>query len=98
MIKSRIQTDKITSPKFTSTLDCIKQTINAGGIRSLFRGLTPTIIRAFPVNAVTFTVVTWTMRLCDGTYFTGTFRQSEKMLQRYMNSVGKPNAWEYSFL
>lgn len=33
------------------------------GLGSLTRGLAPTLLRAFPVNAATFAVVTWTIRL-----------------------------------
>lgn len=65
VIKSIIQVDGITSQKYTGYYDCIKKTVNSQGYLSLYRGLTPTIIRAFPVNAVTFFVVTWTIRLSD---------------------------------
>lgn len=95
MLKSRIQVDGITSTKYTNAYDCLQKTINSGGVSSLFRGLTPTVIRAFPVNAVTFAVVTWTMRLCDGTYFIGVYKQSDRMLHRYVEVIGGLNSWEH---
>uniref|UniRef100_A0A6P7G0P8 Mitochondrial basic amino acids transporter n=1 Tax=Diabrotica virgifera virgifera TaxID=50390 RepID=A0A6P7G0P8_DIAVI len=63
VLKSKIQVD--TSKQFSGVYDCFKQTVNTEGYRSLFRGMTPTLIRAFPVNAVTFFVVTWTMRIAN---------------------------------
>lgn len=98
IIKSRIQIDGITSTKYKNAFDCLQKIVKSGGVSSLFRGLTPTLIRAFPVNAVTFTVVMWTMRLCDGTHFTVTSNKSEKILQKYTEVVGLLNAWEYSLL
>lgn len=37
--------------------------VQTEGYASLFRGLNSAIIRAFPTNAATFAVVTWTYRL-----------------------------------
>ncbi|XP_056646956.1 mitochondrial basic amino acids transporter [Diorhabda sublineata] len=65
VIKSLIQVDGITSQKYTGYYDCMKKTVSSQGYLSLYRGLTPTVIRAFPVNAVTFFVVTWTIRLSE---------------------------------
>ncbi|CAH1154335.1 unnamed protein product [Phaedon cochleariae] len=65
-IKSRIQVDGITSTKYAGAYDCLKKTVKSSGLTSLFRGLTPTLVRAFPVNAVTFAVVTWTVRILQG--------------------------------
>uniref|UniRef100_A0A1B6M8Q4 Mitochondrial basic amino acids transporter n=2 Tax=Graphocephala atropunctata TaxID=36148 RepID=A0A1B6M8Q4_9HEMI len=62
VIKSRYQADM---GKYTSIIDCLKKSIKDEGVVCLTRGLTPTLIRAFPTNAVTFTVVTWIFRLAD---------------------------------
>lgn len=37
------------------------------GLAFLSKGLAPTLLRAFPTNAVTFAVVTWVIRLADFT-------------------------------
>ncbi|CAG9835186.1 unnamed protein product [Diabrotica balteata] len=65
VLKSKIQVDGMTSKQYSGLYDCFKKTVNTEGYRSLYRGMTPTLIRAFPVNAVTFFVVTWTMRIAN---------------------------------
>lgn len=98
MLKSRMQIDGITTTQYTSTYDCLQKTIKSSGVQSLFRGLTPTLIRAFPVNAATFTVVTWTLRICDGTSFETAYQISGRMLHKYTEVVGRLNTWEYLLL
>lgn len=61
VIKSRIQAES--SNRYSGALDCLKKSVRAEGYSCLFRGLNSTILRAFPTNAATFTVVTWTLRL-----------------------------------
>ncbi|ORX57640.1 mitochondrial carrier [Hesseltinella vesiculosa] len=41
---------------FTSIRDCVVRSYRSEGISVFFRGLGPTVLRAFPVNAVTFWV------------------------------------------
>lgn len=66
VIKSRLQFDGMSgTPRYKNSLDCLKQSVKSEGYRFLFRGLPLTLVRAFPVNAATFTVVQWTMRLLD---------------------------------
>ncbi|KAI7880548.1 mitochondrial carrier [Lichtheimia hyalospora FSU 10163] len=43
-------------PPYTSIKDCIIRSYRAEGASVFFRGLVPTIVRGFPVNAVTFYV------------------------------------------
>lgn len=61
VIKSRIQAES--SDRYSGALDCLKKSVRAEGYRCLYRGLNSTILRAFPTNAATFAVVTWTFRL-----------------------------------
>ncbi|XP_050465297.1 mitochondrial basic amino acids transporter-like isoform X1 [Cataglyphis hispanica] len=61
VIKSRIQAES--SNRYSGALDCLKKSVRAEGYRCLYRGLNSTILRAFPTNAATFAVVTWTFRL-----------------------------------
>lgn len=69
VLKSRYQVDGMdSSPKYKNALDCLKKSIAAEGHGFLFRGLAPTLVRAFPVNAACFTVVTWTIRICQGEF------------------------------
>ena len=61
VVKSRMQADS--ERKYSGAMDCFRKSVASEGYGCMFRGLNSTIIRAFPCNAVTFTVVTWTMRL-----------------------------------
>lgn len=61
VIKSRIQAES--TNRYSGALDCLKKSVRAEGYTCLFRGLNSTILRAFPTNAATFAVVTWTFRL-----------------------------------
>jgi len=65
VVKTRLQCDN--SGKYTGVFDCVRKTYAAEGYKAFSRGLTSTVIRAFPTNAATFTVVTWIMRLAAGT-------------------------------
>lgn len=62
VVKTRLQVDP---EKYFSFADCLRKSVQSEGLVCLTRGLTPTLIRAFPTNAVTFTVVTWVFRLAD---------------------------------
>ncbi|KAK0082466.1 hypothetical protein PV325_010349 [Microctonus aethiopoides] len=62
VIKSRLQADK--NSRYVGAIDCLKKSLNEEGVGCLFKGLNSTILRAFPTNAATFTVVNWTIRLC----------------------------------
>lgn len=62
VVKSRYQTDGVTSIlRYTSARDCFWQSSREGW-RVFFIGLSPTVMRAFPVNAVTFVTVTLILR------------------------------------
>lgn len=65
IIKSRIQMDGMNGqPRiYKNAIDCLKRSVAHEGYGFLFKGLAPTLVRAFPVNASCFAVVTWTMRL-----------------------------------
>ncbi|KAL6065096.1 Solute carrier family 25 member 45 [Balamuthia mandrillaris] len=50
VVKTRLQTQQ--SQRYSGIYDCALQTLNRGGLKEFYRGLTPTLLRAFPVNAV----------------------------------------------
>ncbi|KAF7729631.1 hypothetical protein EC973_004004 [Apophysomyces ossiformis] len=60
VIKTRIQSEP---NRYKGFIDCLRHCYKEEGYRIFFRGLTPTILRAFPSNAATFMAYTWTMRL-----------------------------------
>lgn len=61
VIKSRIQAE--TGNRYLGAWDCLRKSVRVEGYTCLFRGLSSTLLRAFPTNAATFAVVTWTFRL-----------------------------------
>ena len=63
VIKSRIQVDGINGPpQYRGMWDCIRKSYQSEGWRVFFKGLNSTLIRAFPVNAATFSTVTYVLR------------------------------------
>lgn len=59
VIKSRLQADGVGGVnKYSGIMDCVRQSVQKEGYRVFTRGLTSTLLRAFPVNATTFATVT----------------------------------------
>ncbi|KAA0711588.1 Mitochondrial basic amino acids transporter [Triplophysa tibetana] len=59
VVKSRLQADGAEGTnKYSGIVDCVRQSWRREGWRFLTRGLTSTLLRAFPVNATTFASVT----------------------------------------
>jgi solute carrier family 25 carnitine/acylcarnitine transporter 20/29 len=61
IIKSRLQSDDLANPKYRGIRDCAVRLYQEGGVRVFWRGLPVVCMRAFPTNAVTFTVYTNTL-------------------------------------
>lgn len=73
VIKSRLQVDGIGGVcRYNGFRDCLKKSIQTEGYGVMTRGLTSTILRAFPTNAATFTVVTWVIRWTDAKHVENT--------------------------
>lgn len=53
-VKSVMQADSLTNPRFSGALDCARQLYKEGGPARFVRGITPSLLRSFPANAVTF--------------------------------------------
>lgn len=62
VVKTRIQSEP---ERYKGFSDCIKHSYREEGWRIFFKGLTPTILRAFPSNAATFAAYTWAMKVCQ---------------------------------
>lgn len=59
VIKSRLQADGVGGKfQYSGIMDCTRKSIKREGWRVFTRGLTSTLLRAFPVNAATFATVT----------------------------------------
>ncbi|CAL1284411.1 unnamed protein product [Larinioides sclopetarius] len=67
VMKSRLQIDGMdgNGKKYKGLWDCMKQSYKSEGYRAFTKGLNSTIIRAFPTNAATFSVVTWVCMIFD---------------------------------
>jgi solute carrier family 25 carnitine/acylcarnitine transporter 20/29 len=65
VIKSKIQTDGFSGPsrKYAGSLDCLRHIIRQNGISGLYKGFTPCLLRAAPVNAATFVAFEAAMKL-----------------------------------
>ncbi|CAG9760890.1 unnamed protein product [Ceutorhynchus assimilis] len=83
VLKSRFQLNW----NYASSYDCLVQSVKSDGVSCLFRGLSPTLIRAFPVNAVTFTVVTWTMKLLSDVSISIPIKNTEVLLDKYADAM-----------
>jgi solute carrier family 25 carnitine/acylcarnitine transporter 20/29 len=66
VIKTKIQTDSFTKPVYKGMVDCAKKIYQAQGLAGFFRGITPCLLRAGPVNAGTFVVYELSYRAITG--------------------------------
>uniref|UniRef100_A0A182NZV8 Mitochondrial carnitine/acylcarnitine carrier protein CACL n=1 Tax=Anopheles epiroticus TaxID=199890 RepID=A0A182NZV8_9DIPT len=72
VVKSRLQADGSSGkPQYTGLVDCVRKSHAAEGLSFLSRGLASTLLRAFPMNAVCFLVVSYTMKLFDDPNISG---------------------------
>ena len=64
IIKSKLQTDALnpSARQYKGTIDCIRQTFKADGVKGFFRGLLPTLVRSPFANAATFVAFEWAAR------------------------------------
>lgn len=58
-----IQLDDVKAPKYRGLGDCFSQVIRERGLLGLYRGVTPTLIRAFPAYAAAFLAYEYTLKL-----------------------------------
>ncbi|XP_071386346.1 mitochondrial basic amino acids transporter-like isoform X1 [Centroberyx affinis] len=67
VIKSRLQADGVGGVnQYSSIADCVRQSVRKEGYMVFTRGLTSTLLRAFPVNAATFATVTLVLMYARG--------------------------------
>lgn len=77
VIKSRIQAN---GNRYAGIYDCLRQSVRKEGYAFLYKGISSTVLRAFPMNAVTFTVVNWTFKLLG---------EDEKKKSKTTESIGE---------
>lgn len=67
VIKSRLQADGVGGVnQYNGIIDCVRQSVRREGYMVFTRGLTSTLLRAFPVNAATFATVTLVLMYARG--------------------------------
>ena len=54
VVKTRVQIEGMGKRAYSGMVDCFVQTYKTEGVRAFFKGLAPTLARAFPCNAATF--------------------------------------------
>lgn len=52
--KTLIQTDSIRKPKYAGLFDCASRVVAKSGLRGLYKGVGPALLRSFPACGVTF--------------------------------------------
>lgn len=68
VVKSRLQVDGMDGkPKYKGAIDCMRKSYQAEGMSFFLRGLNSTLMRAFPMNAVCFLVVSYVMKFFQNT-------------------------------
>lgn len=67
VVKSRLQTDGMSGDRrmYDGMIDCFRKSYQNEGTGFLTRGLSSTLLRAFPMNAVCFLVVSMTLKHWD---------------------------------
>jgi len=63
VVKSRLQADSFTRPRYSGTWDCVVQSYTRDGPRVFCRGFTLMSLRAFPLNGATFLGYEYSMKL-----------------------------------
>jgi solute carrier family 25 (mitochondrial carnitine/acylcarnitine transporter), member 20/29 len=67
VVKSRLQADGLNGKfQYSGLVNCIQKSYQLEGLSFLSRGLAATLMRAFPMNAVCFLIVSYTMKLFSG--------------------------------
>lgn len=80
VIKSRLQVDGIDgTTKYNGAIDCMKKSYREEGMKFFTRGLNSTLMRAFPMNAVCFLVVSYVMKFLENKSIDVTIAQPEQL-------------------
>ena len=78
VIKSRMQSDDLARPRYRNTMDCFRKSYTTDGWRVFWRGLPVISLRAFPTNAVTLAVYSYTYRAFKDLYKQDEYSSSVK--------------------
>lgn len=80
VVKSRLQVDGIDgTTKYNGAIDCMKKSYREEGYKFFTRGLNSTLMRAFPMNAVCFLVVSQVMKFMENKSLNVTIAEPEPL-------------------
>ena len=89
VVKSRMQSDDLNNPKYRNMLDCFVKSYKVEGWRVFWKGLPVICIRAFPTNAMTLAVYSYTyktfkeLNINNENKTTSESSESQKTVQTY---------------
>lgn len=63
VVKTKLQTDNLASPKFRGTMDATREIFMESGLKGFTKGMAPCIMRSVPVNMATFAGFEFVMKL-----------------------------------
>ncbi|KAF6176318.1 hypothetical protein GIB67_011107 [Kingdonia uniflora] len=84
VVKSRLQAQDQSQPKYQGIVDCFRKSVRDEGYSVLFRGLGTAVARAFMVNGAIFAAYEITLRLLFGNHETKQIDTEEEGLQKEM--------------
>ena len=62
-IKTTIQTDSLSNPKYNGIMDVFSQKMKEGGLKTFYKGYTVCLMRAVPVNSGGFLAFEMALRM-----------------------------------
>ncbi|XP_073972746.1 solute carrier family 25 member 45-like isoform X4 [Rhodnius prolixus] len=65
VVKSRMQADNLSNPKYKGVVDCLLKSYQEEGRSIFMKGMWVTVLRAFPTNATTFAVFQLCLETCQ---------------------------------
>lgn len=81
VVKSRLQADGMSGhPQYSGIRDCMRKGYQAEGLSFYTRGLCSTLLRAFPMNAACFLVVSWTLKFAENFRLNVNIQQSQPLV------------------
>ena len=91
VVKSRLQADGFgEAQQYRGSLDCLHRSLRSEGPSCLVRGMGSTVIRAFPMNAVTFGVYSYIMKRYGSSEYDADLDTLENLVER----LGLNKGWE----
>jgi hypothetical protein len=57
LVRTRLQVSGMPgAPAYAGPLDCVRQTVGAGGLAALYQGLLPNMLKVLPATSISYAV------------------------------------------